>query len=122
MGSIIGMLIGKQIFGQVIGERGARAIAYAGLALVILAMLGAAICSIRKDAVEDHQVKVEARARPATDQAAKERAKDAIEQAKDEQEAQDAIAAQPDTPIAPTSRALACQRLRDAGRNPAACR
>lgn len=122
MGSIIGALVGKRIFGKVIGERGARAIAYIGLILAILALLGTAVCMIRKDAVDDHQAKVESRARTAVVEAAKERTDDAIAIAKSEQEAHDVIAAEPDQPISPTSRALACKRLRDAGRDPPACR
>lgn len=72
--------------------------------------------------VADHQVQVEKRAAPATDQAATERANDTIAQAKTEQEAHNAIQAQPDQPISPTSHALACERLHRLGRNPAACR
>jgi hypothetical protein len=121
MGSIIGVLVGRTIFGKVIDEKLARLIAYAGLIAVLLAMLGTAICSIRKDAVDDHEAKIEARAKPATDKAADERARDTIATAQHEQELHNAIAAQPDQPIAPTSRALACKRLRDAGRHPPAC-
>lgn len=121
MGSLIGLLVGKSIFGHVIGEKMARALAYAGLVLGILALMGAAVCAIRKDAVDDHEAKVVTRSIPATNKAADERANDTIKQAKNEAEAHDAIEAQPDQPISPTSRALACKRLRDAGRNPAAC-
>lgn len=117
VGSLIGWLILKGF-----SEKQARAISYLGIAALILAALGTALCAIRKDAVEDHQAKLEQRAKPATDKAADERAKDTIAVAKSEQEAHDVIAAQPDQPIAPTSHALACKRLRDAGRTPPACR
>lgn len=117
MGTLIGWLIAKGL-----SERLARVVAIGGLFALILGALGTAVCAIRKDAVDDHEIKVERRARPATDKAAEERARDSIDQAKDEQEAHDAIAAQPDQPISPTSRALACKRLRDAGRDPPACR
>jgi hypothetical protein len=122
MGTIIGMLVGKSIFGRVIGERGARAIAYTGLILLIAALVGGVIAWIRSDAVSDHEIKIERRARPATDAAADERAKDAIRTDHQAQERHDVIAAQPDQPIAPTSRALSCKRLRDAGIDSPACR
>jgi hypothetical protein len=121
MGSIIGMLVGKQVFGHVLGEKGARAIAYLGLFLLIAAVLGGALLAIRHDAVSDHQAKVAERARPATDKAANERANDAIANARQDQERRDVIEAQPDQPIAPTSHALACKRLRDARRDSPAC-
>lgn len=72
--------------------------------------------------IANHEQKLEQRAKPATDKAAEERANDAIANAKNEQEMHDAIQAQPDQPIAPTSHALACERLRRAGRSVAACR
>lgn len=72
--------------------------------------------------IQKHEQKIEHRARPATDQAANERARDQIQNSKDEQEMHDVIAAQPDQPITPTSRAHACEQLRRAGRHSAACR
>lgn len=121
MGSLIGWLVGKQIFGRVIGEKGARFIAYAGLVLLIFSLIGGAVACVRRDAVSDHEAKIERRAKPATDKAADERAKDAIENHKQQEERRDVIEAQPDQPIAPTSHALACKRLRDAGKHPPAC-
>lgn len=92
--------------------------------LVVLVILGGGVswCAIRDSIIDDHEAKVAKRAAPATNKAADERAKDAINQSKNEQEAHDAIQAQPDQPISPTSRALACKRLRDAGKHPPACR
>jgi type VI protein secretion system component VasK len=122
MVSIIGWLIGKKIFGAVIGEKGARVIATLGLFLLVLGILGTVVAMIRRDAVDDHQAKVERRAAPATDQAAAERARDTIKQAKNEQEAHDAVHSVPDAAPAGPSHALACQRLRKLGRNPPSCR
>jgi hypothetical protein len=122
MGTIIAGLIGRKIFGHVLGEKGARGIAYAGLVLVLLAFAAGIVAWLRSDAVSDHQVKVEQRAKPATDKAASERAADIIRNDKVSQERHNVIEAQPDQPIAPTSHALACKRLRDAGRDPPACR
>lgn len=121
MGSIIGLLVGKTIFGKTITEKAARAIAYAGLFLLIAALIYGVVAWIRSDAVSDHQQKIEHRAAPATSKAADERAADAITNAKQEQEMHDVIAKAPDQPIAPTSRARACEQLRRAGRHPAAC-
>lgn len=58
----------------------------------------------------------------ASSDAADQRATDTIAIARNAQETRDAIQAQPDQPIAPTSRALACKRLRNAGRDVPACR
>lgn len=118
----MGMLIAAIIARTGWSERAARLAAHAGLVLLVVAMLGGIVAFIRKDAVDDHQGKVERRAAPATNQAARERVDDALAGAKHEQELHDAVQSQPDQPIAPTSRALACKRLRDAGRDPPACR
>lgn len=122
MGTIIGWLVGKTVFGHVLGERGARVVAHALLFATLAALIVGVIAWIRSDAVSDHQVKIERRARPATDAAASERARDTIRNDRKDQERHDVIAKEPDTPIAPASRALACQRLRDLGRAPPACR
>lgn len=92
-----------------------------GILLLVLAIFAAVKLHDRR-VVADHQAKLEQRAAPATDEAATERANDAIENEKAHQETTNAIQAQPDQPIAPTSRALSCERLRRAGRAPAACR
>lgn len=122
MGALIGLLVGKSIFGHVIGPKLARFLAYAGLFLTIAGMIGGVVLWIRSDAVSDHQAKLEHRAAPAIDKAADERAKDTIHQSQNEKEAHDAIQAQPDQPISPTSRALACRRLSNAGKHPPSCR
>ncbi len=76
--------------------------------------------------VADHDAKQAAETmraeRKANDQAASERASDTIAITKHEQETRHAVEAASDQPIAPTSRALACERLRNAGRVPPACR
>jgi hypothetical protein len=45
MGSIVAMLVGKKVFGTVIGERAARAIATTAVVIVIL-LLGASVVAI----------------------------------------------------------------------------
>lgn len=117
MGSLIGLLIARGW-----SERAARVISYAGLVLLLLGASAGLVAAYNHRVIGRYQQKQEQRARPATDKAADERANDATANAKHEQEMHDVIAAQPDQPIAPTSRALACERLRRAGRHPPACR
>ncbi len=100
----------------------AKPIVFASLAILIGLALWGGKCAYDASVIENHEQKIEQRARPATDKAADERANDTIANAKSEQEMHNAIAAQPDQPIAPTTRALSCERLRRAGRNPPACR
>ena len=57
MGSIIGLLAGKTIFGKVISDRMARIIAMAGLFLVILAVLGTAKCAYDRNLIRNHDAK-----------------------------------------------------------------
>ena len=92
--------------------------------LVVLAVIAAGVgkCAYDASVIDKHEAKTAERAAPATNKAASERANDTIKQSQNEKEAHDAIAAQPDQPIAPTSRALACKRLRDNGINSPACR
>lgn len=118
MGSIILWLMAK----LGVGDGAARAIAYVGLAALLLGGFGVGKCTYDRSVIARHEAAIARRAQPATDQAAAERAKDSINNAKRDQERHDVINAAPDQPIAPTSRALACKRLRDAGRDPPACR
>lgn len=122
MGSIIGWLVGKTIFGRTIGEPLARFIATAALVLTIASACTGLVLAYNHHVIAAHDAKQVKKSIPAINQAAAERSADAIANSKHEQEAHDAIAAQPDQPISPTSRALACKRLRDAGRAPPACR
>ena len=103
-------------------ERFAKPIVFALLAVLIGLALWSAKCAYDQSVIDKHEQKIEQRARPATDKAADERANDTIANAKTEKDMHDAIAAQPDQPIAPTTHALSCERLRRAGRNPPACR
>ena len=117
MGSAIAFLVARGI-----PEKWARVILTAGLFLIVLGVCAVLVAAYNAHVIGRYRQKVEHRAAPATNDAARERAHDTIATTKHEQELHDAIAAQPDQPIAPTSRALACKRLRDAGRNPPACR
>lgn len=117
MGSLIGLLMARGV-----SEKLARVVSYASLVLLLLGATAGLVAAYNHRIIGRYQQKQEARARPATDKAANERASDTIANAKHEQEMHDVIADEPDQPIAPTSRALSCERLRRAGRHPAACR
>lgn len=93
------------------------------VALIALAgLIWAGIAYHDRNVIRARDAKVEQQAAKATDQAASERATDTITLNQSETETHNVIASQPDRPIAPTSRALSCERLRRAGRSPAACR
>jgi hypothetical protein len=100
----------------------AKPLTFVVLGLLILLALWGGKCAYDSSVINAHEAKIEQRAKPATDKAAQERSSDIIANAKNEQEMHNAIAAQPDQPISPTSHALSCQRLRNAGHNPPACR
>jgi anti-sigma factor ChrR (cupin superfamily) len=117
MGIIIGALVARGL-----SEKVARAIAYAALALLILAAIAGGKCAYDRSVIAHHEAQQAQKSVKATNEAASERATDTVAAAKHEQELHDVIQAQPDQPIAPTSRALACKRLHDAGRDPPACR
>lgn len=110
------------LIAQGLSLRIAKLIVYIGLPILAFLLLWGAKALYDRSVVDRHEQKVEQRARPATDKAADERASDTIKNAETEKGMHDAIAAQPDQPIAPTSRALSCERLRKLGRNPPACR
>lgn len=99
----------------------AKAIAYAGLALLILGALWGGKCAYDRSVVNKHEQQIEKRAKPATDQAATERANDTIAIQQNETEAHNAVHSVPDAAPAGPSHALNCQRLRKLGRSVAAC-
>lgn len=118
MGTLIAAIVNRTGW----PEAAARAVAYGLLALIVLAALWGGKCVYDRHVVSDHQAAVEQRAAPATDQAATERANDAIAIAKQEEEAHNVIHSVPDAAPAGPSHALACKRLHDLGRDPPACR
>jgi threonine dehydrogenase-like Zn-dependent dehydrogenase len=96
------------------------AIIGAGVVFLLLAIFAAVKIHDHR-VIAAHEAKLEHRAKPATDQAATERANDTIAQAKNEEEAHNAVHSVPDAAPAGPSHALACKRLRDHGRHPASC-
>jgi type II secretory pathway component PulJ len=117
MGTIIGALMARGL-----SEKVARLVAYLGGALLLLGAFAGLVAAYNHHVIGQHEAKIIARAKPATDQAANERAVDTITNAKNEEEAHNAIHSVPDAAPAAPSHQLACQRLRKLGRNPAACR
>jgi hypothetical protein len=99
----------------------AKPVVFAILGLLLVAALWGGKCAYDKSIIEKHDAKIIERAKPATDKAADERAKDTIAQAKNEEEAHNAVHSVPDAAPAGPSHALACQRLRKLGRHPASC-
>ena len=75
MGSLIGWLVGKQIFGAVIGAKAARIIAIAGLFLALLGIFGLGKCTYDRAVISRHEAKQEA-ANAKADRKADERAAD----------------------------------------------
>jgi D-arabinose 1-dehydrogenase-like Zn-dependent alcohol dehydrogenase len=92
----------------------------AGIVLLLLIVFAAVKIHDHR-VVAQHEQQLQQRAKPATDQAAAERSRDTITQAKNEEEAHNAVHSVPDAAPAGPSHALACKRLRDHGRHPASC-
>lgn len=99
----------------------AKPLIYALAIVVLVAGFGIAKCSYDRHIIADHEAATVQRAKPATDQAATERASETTTLSNQEQEMHNVIAAEPDQPIAPTSHARACLQLQRAGRHSPAC-
>jgi ABC-type nickel/cobalt efflux system permease component RcnA len=118
---MIALLIGW--LAPTIGEKWAKPLAYALLIISAALLLWGAKALYDRSVVNHHEQQVEQRAKPATDQAATERANDAIANAKHEEDLHNAVHSVPDAAPAGPSHALACKRLSNAGKRlPASCR
>lgn len=115
--AIIPWLIAKGV-----PTRFAKPLLFIVAAIALAGFLWAAIAYHDRNVIRANEAKIEQKAVKATDQAATERATDTITLNQSETEAHNVIQAQPDQPIAPTSHALSCQRLRHLGRVPPSCR
>jgi hypothetical protein len=122
MGSIIGLMVGRQLFGRTITEPVARFIAIAMLFLTLLGGCAGLVSCLKHKGATDYVQKVEHRAAPATTKAADERVKDAVTNAKNEEELHNAVHSVQDAAPAGPSHALACKRLSNVGKHPASCR
>lgn len=116
MGTLIEFLMKKGL-----SDRAASLIAYIGGLVLLFGAFTGLVLAYNHHIIGVHEAKQIQRAKPATDQAATERAHDITIQARNEQETHDAIHAVPDAAPAGPSHALACQRLRKRGHAPASC-
>ena len=93
------------------------------ISIALIVSFGVWLALHDRAVIERHQAKVEAKAAPARAQADEQRVKDAIINTKTEQELHHAIDTAPTGgAISHAAHALACQRLRNIGRIPPACR
>jgi hypothetical protein len=118
---MLGLLIGKSIFGKTITETAAKWILSAGLFVAAMLLLFGLWSWVKHDIISQHEAKIERRAAPATDAASAQRANDTIKRIQEQKDMHDAIVAQPDKPIAPTSHARGCLQLQRAGKHSPAC-
>src|SRR4051812_9481303 len=79
-----------------IAPRFAKGAVIAAFVVIAVMALGVTKCAYDRSVIEKHDAKIIERAQPATDKAAEERARDTITQAKNEQEAHDAVHSVPD--------------------------
>jgi hypothetical protein len=99
----------------------AKPLIYAVVFAMVLGLIGVAKCSYDKQVVNKYEQKAEKAAAPATAKADKERTVETQQIAQHESEVHNAVAAEKDQPIAPTSRVHACDQLRRAGSHSPAC-
>lgn len=110
------------LFGKELSYKVARTVGIVVLAVAILIALGVGKCAYDNSVIDKHEVKREAAASGAREDAADQRVKDAIDNANSEKELQDVIQNAPGGTLSPAAHALACERLRRYGRIPPSCR
>lgn len=116
IGSFFPGLLGKEI-----GFKAAKVLGVMMLVILIVAILSIGKCAYDRSIIDAHDAAREAAAGQAREDAADQRVKDAITNAKNEEELHDVINAAPGGTLSPAARALACERLRRLGRIPPAC-
>lgn len=105
-----------------IPDRFRKAASYAVLAATVLAGIWLAKTLYDRSVVQHYEAEKTAKTIEARDDAADQRAADAIADTQNEKDRIDAIeSASPGGLVAPASRALNCERLRKLGRVPPAC-
>lgn len=122
MTALIAILAGK--FGALgVPEPLRKAAAWAALVLAALAILWAAKAAYDASVIRDHEKDQTVKSIDALDQSAEDRANDAITNILNDKDRNDAINTAPTGgSLSPAERALNCERLRQLGRTPAACR
>lgn len=115
MGSLIGLLVGKSIFGHVIGEKLARVLAIGGLFIAVLAVLGTVKCAYDRSVIRKHEQGVELkqakRERKADTRLEQQKDTDAAAKAQRQQEMDNATKGIPDRRPSDRQRAIACREL-----------
>lgn len=111
------------LFGKQLAYKTARALGFGVITIMIVLALWGAGCAIKRNIINDHDAKREATASTAREEAADQRALDAIANTQSEKELHDAINAAPTGgSVSPADHALNCQRLfRQSGRLPPGC-
>jgi hypothetical protein len=108
-------------FASLVGEKAAKPVAIGSAVVLLIALLSLGKCVYDASVVDAYKAKVEAKAAPAREKAADRRAADTITNTKNEKDLHDAVNSAPGGALSPAAHALACERLRKAGRKPAAC-
>lgn len=116
MGSLIGALVARGW-----SEKAARALSYAGLALLLAGALWGLVAAYNAHVIGGYKEKQQQRAAPATNKAAAQREVDAATRAEKSKEMTNVIHSVPDQAINPVSHARGCEQLRRAGRHSPAC-
>ena len=125
MGTVIGWLMLK--FG--LGEKGARVLAYVGLAMLVLALLGTAKCAYDRSVISRHEAKQEAATakadRKADARAAEQRREDDARTSTEDKEIEEAINEARASGTDPRAAYYKCIQLQQAarklGKPPADC-
>ncbi|MBP53116.1 MAG: hypothetical protein CMG88_00945 [Marinobacter sp.] len=110
------------LFGKEVSQKVAKALGFVILGLLLIAVLSLGKCAYDASVIEKHETEREIEAAGAREEAADQRLRDQINNARDEEELHDVVNAAPGGELSPAARALACERLRRIGRIPAACR
>lgn len=111
------------LFGKEVAYKTAKVLGFITLGLLLIAVLSLGKCAYDASVIEQHETEREVKAGAAREEAADQRLRDQINNARDEKELHDVIEAAPEGgEVSPAARALACERLRRIGRIPAACR
>lgn len=99
-----------------------RTLVMGGMIAALIAAFAGWLVLHDRAVIQRHEYKIEAAAAPARDQAAQERVADAIANTQSEKDLHHAIDSAPASAgLSPAAHALACERLRQRGRVPAAC-
>jgi hypothetical protein len=110
------------LFGKELGMKAAKAVGVVVVIVAAILLFLLAKAMYDRSVIADHEAEREAKAAPARERAADQRAIDTVRNAKSEEELHDVINnAPPGGTVSPAARALACERLRRIGRVPAAC-